>query len=155
VSELAAQLLRKRYLYILATLFFLFILRVLGQMLVAFFDVQWLPPMKEWFSGLLPYPELLISQILIIILFAKICADFARGRGYFVLPKRRFGINVMFFGWIYLGAMILRYILRMTLHPDQRWFGGSIPIIFHWVLASFLLVLGNYHRVAGHRAAAS
>ena len=141
----AAGARRRRYFWILVALFFLFIFRVVGQVLVAFGGVRWLPPLKEWFSGLLPYPGLLASQILIIILFTRICVDFARGRGYFVAPKRRFGINVMVFGWIYLGAMIVRYLLRMTLHVDQRWFGGSIPIFFHWVLASFVLVLGSYH----------
>jgi hypothetical protein len=116
-----------------------------GQALVAFFDVKFLPPMKEWFSGLLPYPELLVSQILIIFLYGKICVDFARAQGYFVIPSRRLGLNLLRFGYVYLGAMIVRYVVRMWLYPDQRWTGGCIPIFFHWVLASFLLVLGNYH----------
>jgi len=33
----------------------LFVLRVTSQTLVAFFDVDFLPPMQEWYSGLLPY----------------------------------------------------------------------------------------------------
>jgi len=41
--------------------------------------------------------------------------------------------------------MIIRYVIRMCLYPHDRWTGGSIPIFFHWVLASFLLVLGTYH----------
>src|SRR6185437_16031047 len=49
------------------------------------------------------------------------------------------------FGWLYLGVMIIRYVIRMRLYPRERWTGGSIPIFFHWVLASFLLVLGHYH----------
>jgi putative CocE/NonD family hydrolase len=136
---------QKRYLWLLGTLLFLFCLRVLGQVLVAFFGVKFLPPMEEWFSGLLPYPELLTSQILIILLYGKICLDFARGRGYFVTPGRRLGINLLKFGWLYLGVMIIRYVIRMGLYPHERWTGGSIPIFFHWVLASFLLVLGHYH----------
>lgn len=43
----------------------LFCLRVLGQVLVEFGDVQFLPPSKEWASGLIPYPLLLVSQVLI------------------------------------------------------------------------------------------
>ena len=137
----------KRYFWILSILFFLFFLRVLGQFLVAFFNVGFLPPMEQWFSGLLPYPELLASQILIICLFVKICSDFARRSGYFVTPHHRLGVNLMRFGWVYLGAMILRYAVRMWLHPDQRWTGGCIPIFFHWVLAAFILTLGHYHRI--------
>jgi hypothetical protein len=41
--------------------------------------------------------------------------------------------------------MVLRYVLRMSLYPDQRWFGGTIPIFFHYVLASFILVFANFH----------
>ena len=137
---------RKRYFWILSILLFLFCLRVLGQFLVAFFHVGFLPPMEQWFSGLLPYPELLTSQILIIGLFVKICRDFARGSGYFATPNYRLGLNLMRSGWVYLGAMILRYIIRMWLRPDQRWTGGCIPIFFHWVLAAFVLTLGHYHR---------
>ncbi len=62
------EVLQRRYFWVLATLLFLFCLRVLGQILVAFFNVSFLPPMEEWFSGLLPYPELLTAQILIIAL---------------------------------------------------------------------------------------
>lgn len=137
--------LQRRYFWLLATLLFLFCLRVLGQILVAFWGATFLPPMEEWFSGLLPYPELLTSQILIILWYGKICLDFARGYGYFVTPRRRLGINLLRFGWLYLGVMIIRYVIRMGLYPHERWTGGSIPIFFHWVLASFLLVLGHYH----------
>jgi hypothetical protein len=41
--------------------------------------------------------------------------------------------------------MAVRYVVRMGRQPDQRWFGGTIPIVFHWVLASFLFVLGSFH----------
>ena len=41
--------------------------------------------------------------------------------------------------------MIVRYILRMSLYPEERWFGGAIPIIFHWVLATYIIPLGLYH----------
>ena len=57
-KELAASL--------LWALLVLFILRVLGQALVAFADVRFLPPMEAWYSGLMPYEYLLPSQIAII-----------------------------------------------------------------------------------------
>ncbi len=131
---------------ILWVLLFLFILRAVGQMLVAFGDITWLPPMEEWYSGLIPYPQLLISQILIIILLTKVCLDFTRCRGVFVSPKRVYGRGVLYFGYVYLIAMILRYAIRMSLYPEERWFGGTIPIVFHWVLATFVILFGRYHR---------
>ncbi|HKC01196.1 MAG TPA: CocE/NonD family hydrolase [Terriglobales bacterium] len=142
-SARAAQ--QRRYFWVLVALLFLFCLRVLGQILVAFFKVSFLPPMEEWFSGLLPYPELLTVQILIILLYSKICLDFARGLGFFVTPRMRLGTGLLIFGSLYLGVMILRYIMRMSLYPHERWTGGCIPIFFHWVLSSFILVLGIYH----------
>jgi hypothetical protein len=73
------EVLQRRYFWVLATLLFLFCLRVLGQILVAFFHVPFLPPMEEWFSGLLPYPGLLTTQILIIALYGQICLDYRTG----------------------------------------------------------------------------
>jgi len=138
-------MLKQKYALVLSLLLVLFCLRVLGQLLVAFFHVPFLPPMEEWFSGVLSYPLLLASQILIVILYGKVCFDFATGTGYFVMPKLRLGVGLLNFGAIYLGVMVLRYALRMLLYPHERWIGGSIPIFFHWDLASFLLILGYYH----------
>jgi hypothetical protein len=42
-------------------------------------------------------------------------------------------------------AMVLRYGMRMWLLPHERWLGGTIPILFHAVLACFLLRLGLFH----------
>jgi hypothetical protein len=32
----------------------------------------------------------------------------------------------------------------MVLHPELRWFTGTIPIWFHLVLAAFVFTLGHY-----------
>jgi hypothetical protein len=57
---------QRKYVVILWILSGLFLGRVLGQILVAFFNVNFLPPMPEWYSGLLSYPLLLPTQILIL-----------------------------------------------------------------------------------------
>ena len=62
----------------------LFAVRVVGQLLVVAGRAPFLPPMDEWQSGLLPYPLLLASQILILALFATVCVQFTREKGYFV-----------------------------------------------------------------------
>ena len=41
--------------------------------------------------------------------------------------------------------MAARYAVRMRRRPGQRWFGGAIPIVFHFVLAAYLYVLGSFH----------
>jgi hypothetical protein len=137
----------------LCTLLVLFCFRVAGQMLVAFANVTFLPPMKEWYSGLLPYQYLLPIQFLIIVLFTKICLDLYRGHGFFAVPRRGLGTSLQRFGILYLMAMIIRYILRMSLYPDQRWTGGSIPIFFHWILAAYLLIWASFNKAAGPSSA--
>ncbi len=115
----------------------LFTLRVTGQLIVRFYSVSFLPPFNEWYSGLLAYPYLLTAQILIIVLMGKISLDITRGRGYFAEPQGWFRNFVFFFGIIYLLAMLARYF----------WFGVSIMVVFHWALASFLILFAIYHRI--------
>ena len=123
-----------------------FVGRVTGQILVAFWGVTWLPPMSEWMSGLMPYPYLLPSQLVIIVVCTKVCLDFSRGRGWFVTTRPVFGRGVLYFGYIYFAGMIIRYVLQMILRPETRWFGGTIPIVFHLVLAGFIILFGLWHR---------
>lgn len=134
-----------RYAVVLWLLASLFLLRVLGQILVASLQVTWLPPMAQWHSGLMPYPMLLPVQVLILMVMMKIGRDFSRGEGFFVRPRRLLGRPLVWFSVLYAASMVLRYVVTMALHPERRWFGGTIPIIFHWVLAGYLFVLGRYH----------
>lgn len=131
---------------LLWSLLFLFGLRVVGQAAVAFLHVEFLPPMSAWYSGLLSYPRLLAAQVVIVVLYAKICLDLTRGRGFFAVPRRWLGDGLLAFGSFYLAAMVTRYAVRMAEFPGERWSGGSIPTAFHWVLAAFLIVVGAYHR---------
>jgi len=131
---------------LLALLTMLFALRVLGQALVAFVDVTWLPVMEQWFSGLIPYPMLLIIQLLMLMLMVKITGEIWRGKGTFAIPRPHWSQFLMKFSAVYAGAMVLRYVLTMILHPEMRWLGDVIPVIFHFVLAGFIFVLGHYHQ---------
>jgi hypothetical protein len=121
---------------LLWTLLALFVLRVAGQALVAFWGVPWLPPMERWYSGLMPYPLLLPAQLAIIVLMARICSDFTRRWGFFVRPRRFFAVHRLWFGWIYLAGMVLRFLFQ----------GPTIPVFFHWVLAAFVIAVGLWHR---------
>ena len=117
----------------------LFALRVLGQLLVVAGVAPFLPPMDEWQSGLLPYPLLLASQILILALLATVCVQFTRGSGYFVRYQGWLAAPLWIGGWIYAVGMVVRYAL---LRRDV------IPVVFHIFLATFLLVVAHHHRRA-------
>ena len=130
----------------LTTLTVLFALRVLGQILVAFWHVPFLPPMQDWMSGLMPYCLLLPCQIVLLGLMGTICVHAWRGRGLFTRTTAGTVRKLQIAGTIYLVAVIVRYAVTMALVPQMRWLGGCIPIVFHVVLATFVLTLARYHR---------
>jgi hypothetical protein len=123
----------------------LFLLRVLGQALVVFFSVRWLPASEHWFSGLIPYPALLVIQLILAAAMIRISAGVWRGRGFFAEPRPSWSRRLIVASVIYAAVMVLRYALTMTYRPEMRWFGGAIPIFFHFVLAGFLCVWGKFH----------
>jgi len=119
--------------------------RVLGQVLVALRAPRWLPPMEQWQSGLLPYPALLAGQAVVLTLMIGISIDFSRGAGFWVAPHPRLGLAAVWWSYVYAAAMVVRYISRMARRADQRWLGGTIPIIFHTIVAAFQWTFGMYH----------
>ncbi len=120
---------------LLTILLVLFIARVAGQILVVLKQPRWLPPMKDWYSGLMPYRYLLPAQIAIIALMVVMIRQVASGAP----PNRNLAVGVFGFATAYALAMLVRFIILRRRHPDYRWYeGGMIPILFHWVLAAFL-----------------
>ena len=119
--------------------------RVIGQIVVVLWAPRWLPPMQQWQSGLLPYPVLLIGQAVVLTLMIWISIDFSNRAGYWVKPHPALGLAAVWWSYLYAGAMVVRYIVRMKRRPDQRWFGGTIPIVFHTVVAAFQWTFGMYH----------
>lgn len=136
---------------LLALIATLFAGRVFGQALVAFVGVTWLPPMQQWFSGVIPYPALLVIQILMLVLMTKVSGDIWRGKGTFAVVRPHWSNFLIKFSAWYAGLMAFRYVLTMILHAEMRWFGQTIPIFFHFVLAGFIFVLGHYHKVTTDR----
>jgi len=135
----------RSYGLLLSVLAFLFFLRVLGQALVAFFDARRLPAMAEWYSGLLPYPLLLPIQVVILLAQAKISTDVFRRTGWLARRHSRAGRALRWLSILYFSGMALRYAITMAWYPERRWLGtGTIPIVFHWVLAAYLYTLGRY-----------
>jgi hypothetical protein len=121
----------------------LFVFRVAGQVLVALKPRTWLPPMTQW--NLIPYRILLPIQIVFIVVMIWIDFEFTRRTGIATAEAPGFGRFLIIFSGLYAASMALRYGVRMYRQPDQRWFGGTIPIVFHFVLASYLYVLGGVY----------
>lgn len=121
----------------------LFLFRIVGQVIVRLRGPRWLPPTGQW--NLTPYHLLLPSQVAILGLLAWIDADFVRGHGIWTEAPPALGTGVLWFALVYASAMALRYAVRMRRRPEHRWFGGTIPIVFHGVLAGYLVVFGSYH----------
>ena len=121
----------------------LFLVRVAGQLVVRTYAPGWLPPTEQW--NLAPYHLLLPAQLVILGVMVWIDASFWDRSGPAVTPRPELGEAVLWFAGVYAAAMAVRYVVRMSRRPDQRWFGGTIPIVFHWVLASYLVVVGAYH----------
>lgn len=116
----------------------LFALRVLGQALVVSMDVSWLPAVEHWESGLLPYPLLVTAQAAILVAQVAVGRQVWRGRGWFVRPRPRLAVWMRRFSYLYAGSMAARYAVAMALIPEWRWFGHTIPIVFHCLLAAWL-----------------
>lgn len=136
---------RRAYAVVLGVLAFAFFLRVLGQALVAAGRAGFLPPMEEWYSGVVPYAALLPIQIAILGLQVAISRDIWRGSGPFAGARPATGRGLQWFSYAYVGVMLLRYVVTMTLYPERRWLSGTIPIFLHWVLAAYLFTLGRYY----------
>lgn len=117
-----------------------FFLRVLGQMIVVRRRVSWLPPLEQWQSGLMPYPALLLSQTAILALQTSIEIQAHRGDGALVAPRPGIGRGLRRISLFYFGSMLFRYGYSMRRHPGRRWFGKTIPIVFHCVLATYLFL---------------
>jgi len=122
----------------------LFLGRVSAQVAVALYEPAWLPAMSQW--NLLSYRYLLPIQLVFLAVMGIVSVAFLRRTdGVLTEPRAGVGAAVVALSGIYAGAMAVRYALRMSRRPGQRWFGGTIPIVFHWVLAAFLLVFGVYN----------
>jgi hypothetical protein len=125
----------------------LFVGRVVGQVIVILAHPPWLPEMKQWYSGLLPYPVLLPIQILYIVVMTWIALDFTRGAGTFVMPRPALGGALVWISYVYAAGMVVRFVIWLRTPPAER--RAWIPIIFHIVLAAFLWVFASWHAMHG------
>lgn len=120
-----------------------FFLRVFGQAMAAIYKPRWLPPMREWYSGIIPYGILLPAQLLVLQLMTILAYDFTRAEGaLYVTSSRAIVAGV---STIYAAVIAVRTVLRLVRVPLRPWYGGrTLPIILHWVLAFFLFLISGY-----------
>jgi hypothetical protein len=122
-------------------LFGLFILRVVGQIVVGVFAPAWLPPWDQWQSGLLPYPVLLIAQLVLVAWMWRLCLDNTSRTGRFTVRSERVRRGLRMFAAIYAASMLFRYVATQSL-TDAAWWHDTIPVVFHLVLAGYVGLLG-------------
>jgi len=133
---------RKSYLRVLSVFYFLFLFRVLAQLIQKFAPVTFLPEFNAWHSETISYSALLSSQIVIIVLMSYVLIKFIQGK---LLPSRKLGKLLLVLGAIYFISMLFRLIAGLTIFIDKPWFTAYIPTIFHLDLALFLLTLAKFH----------
>ena len=68
------------------------------------------------------------------------------GSGPLTRRRAALGTGLKWFAVVYFLVMFARYVTTMTIFPERRWFGGAIPIFFHWVLALYVYLLSRYQR---------
>lgn len=134
---------RGRWAALMAVLVGLFALRVVGQAAVTYGGTAFLQPPSEWQSGLLPYPVLLGGQTILLALLVWVTIAAGRGSGPFAVARPRLATALAWLGSAYAAATIVRYAVTMALRPEWRWFGHTIPIAFHGVLAAYLFAVGR------------
>ena len=105
-------------------------------------DVPLLPPFEAWYSGAVPYTQLLISQILIMFVMGWVAWRFHRAQ---VVAKHRTGIILLIVGSLYFMVMVVRLLVGFADLSEAVWFHRPIPSFFHLVLASFILLVGHFH----------
>ena len=88
---------RRRAALILSALALLFALRVTGQWVAFRWAPDFLPPMEAWYSGALPYPLLLPSQLLILAFQAVLQGSLWTGRGPLSEQHDRWGRRIRVF----------------------------------------------------------
>ncbi len=130
------------YAAVMAVLLALFLGRVLGQILAATVAPSWLPPMGRWYSGLMPYRYLLPTQIVFLVVMTVMTLSVARRSAPLGVAAPAVGTWIIWASYAYALGMVVRSVRYALAPPDRR--GVLIPIVFHFVLATFLFTYGRY-----------
>jgi len=120
-----------------------FLFRVGAQLWQALWPMDWLPPFEAWQSGTISYRALLISQILIIVLLLWLIASLFRGT---MKSNVRLGRIITWIGIIYFTGAVVRFVAGLTFARDVPFLSAHLPGFFHIVLATAVLIAGDFFR---------
>ncbi len=129
------------YATIMAVLLALFLARVLGQIFAATLAPSWLPPMRRWYSGLMPYRYLLPTQIVFLVIMTAMTVSVAHESAPLGVEAPAVGTWLTRASYVYALGMVVRSVRYARTPPERR--GVLIPIVFHFVLAAFLFTYGR------------
>ncbi|MEM7444361.1 MAG: sterol desaturase family protein [Pseudomonadota bacterium] len=119
----------------------IFGLRILAQLGATETGSQFLPAFSLWHSSTMPYWALLTAQLVILALI--VAAIFAAP---FKTKRPALGAALISLGWIYVAVLVTRLVIGVFDLSALTWFDGAISTAFHFVLASFVLLLGSAWR---------
>ena len=114
----------------------LFTLRIVAQPLSLL--VPDMPAFDAWHSSVMPYPVLLASQLVILALIIVMNIRVSRSRPN---PQPKLARGLAFFGWVYFVGMFVRLVVGQTIESAPAWFDRPLPIFFHLVLATWVLIV--------------
>jgi len=134
---------QRRYGNWLLLIMTLFAIRVAAQPVAAHWPMASLPSFDDWHSATLPYPVLLGSQFVILIVGVAVIQRFYSHR---LAPRPVLGMWLLSFGGIYWVVMVSRLLLGFTLLSNLHWFAQTLPALFHLLLANFVMLTGEYLR---------
>jgi hypothetical protein len=131
----------RAYAVVMAVLLVLFLGRVIGQILAATIAPSWLPSMARWYSGLMPYRYLLPTQVVFLMVMTAMTVGVDRHAPPFGAISAGAGEWIVWASYVYALGMVVRSIRYARATRERR--GVLIPIVFHFVLASFLFTYGS------------
>ena len=118
----------------------LFACRVLAQSGSLFFPGDLIPVFERWSSGVIPYPLLLVSQLVILALMLAGCVR----SGQWNPGPMIIGI-VKRLAQLYFLVMLLRLAISVSGVSSSPWWQMTLPAMFHLVLAGYLYCFAELH----------
>jgi len=126
--------------HILVALTALFAVRVTAQFVSLFITYEWFPAFDRWSSGVISYPLLLVTQLLILALMLAGCAyrgQWNPGPATVWITRR--------LAQLYFLIMFLRLMVSISGVSSSHWWQMTLPALFHLVLASYLYCIAEFN----------
>src|SRR3954463_5107795 len=104
----------------MAALLVLFLGRVVAQIPAAPAARSWLPPMGRWYSGLMPYRNLLPTQIVFLVVMTAMTIGVDRRSPPLGTLSASAGAWIVWASYVYALGMVVRSIRYALATPERR-----------------------------------